>query len=146
MFPLYHNIPFSSKGMQPMKSSNVGSRKEKSLMAWTQDGQREAKRGTEGGGSFGGRTRRHPSGIYGSEQIVWNKINSTLLIQTLEDSPLILAWLFKTVVHYKGYINYDIQVSYIQCQESLSHGTLTCIKRRNMYYGKFFDFNAQKCI
>merc|ERR1712223_713046 len=37
----------SSKGMQPMKSSNIGSRTAKRLMAWTQDGQREAKRGDE---------------------------------------------------------------------------------------------------
>ena len=73
MFRSHYNVPFSK--MQPMKSSNIGSRKAKGLMAWTQDGQRESKRGAESGGNFGsfGRTMRHPSR---SEQIVWNNINT----------------------------------------------------------------------
>merc|ERR1712223_2241835 len=56
----------SSKGMQPMRSSNAAGRKARSLMAWKQDGQRESERGR----SFGVTTRRHPSVNYGSEQIV----------------------------------------------------------------------------
>ena len=30
--------------------------------------------------------------------------------------------------------------------QHLSHGTRTCIKGKKMYYGKFFDFCAEKCI
>jgi len=26
------------------------------------------------------------------------------------------------------------------------HGTRTCIKRKNIHYGKFFDFCAEKCV
>ena len=29
---------------------------------------------------------------------------------------------------------------------SNTHGTRTCIKRKKIAYGKFFDFRAQKCI
>ena len=27
-----------------------------------------------------------------------------------------------------------------------THGTRTCIKRKKIHYGKFFDFCAEKCI
>ena len=27
-----------------------------------------------------------------------------------------------------------------------THGTRTCIKRKKITYGKFFDFRAEKCI
>ena len=52
-----------------MRGTNAASRTAKRLMAWTQDGQREAKREDERG-SFGGRIRRYPSVDYGIEQIV----------------------------------------------------------------------------
>ena len=30
--------------------------------------------------------------------------------------------------------------------KDITHGCRTCIKRKKMYYGKFFDLRAQKCI
>ena len=29
---------------------------------------------------------------------------------------------------------------------AISHGTRTCIKRKKIHYGKFFDFCAEKCV
>ena len=29
---------------------------------------------------------------------------------------------------------------------SIPHGTRTCIKRKKIIYGKFFDFWAEKCV
>ena len=33
-----------------------------------------------------------------------------------------------------------------QENESVTHGTRTCIKRKKITYGKFFDFCAEKCV